>query len=194
MAELSTPFRKSRAGGPGADGGVRPTLLVTVLSDRRRGQATVEFALVGGAVLVPVLFGIIYLAQLLWVWHSGVEFTRDGARYAATHCAEPNGQNVIDYMQANVPPNIDSAQFQSGGIAQISVQYFQRDPDSGQLGAFSCPAGCDPTCEPDAVTVSVTNYQFQHYVTLLQSVTMPPFATSQSTDGNGCDQTGTCNP
>lgn len=160
----------------------------------RRGQAAVELALVSAAVMVPLLFGIVYLAQLLWVWHSAVEFTRDGARYAATHCWEQNGQNVIQYMQANVPPNIDSAQFQSGGSAQINVQFFQRDPVSGELGPFACAVGCSPACEPDAVTVSVTNYQFQYYVTLLQSVTMPPFATSQSTDGNGCDQTGTCYP
>src|SRR5580698_10005945 len=97
----------------------------------RRGQAAVELAIVSATVMVPLLFGIIYLAQLLWVWHSAVEFTRDGARYAATHCWEPNGTNVLQYMQTNVPPNIDSAQFQSGGSAQINVLYYQRDPVSG---------------------------------------------------------------
>ena len=78
----------------------------------RRGQATVEFALLYGTVMVPLLFGFIYLAQLLWVWHSIVEFTRDGARYAATHCWAADGQNVIQYMQTNVPANIDQAEFQ----------------------------------------------------------------------------------
>jgi Flp pilus assembly protein TadG len=160
----------------------------------RRGQATIEFAILYGTVMVPVLFGIVYLAQLLWVWHSVVEFTREGARYAATHCWEEDGQNVIDYMHANVPPNIDIAEFRAGGRAQISVQYFERDSASGQLAAFACAPGCSAACEPDAVTVTVTSYQFQHYVTLLKSVTIPPFSASQATDGNGCDQTGTCNP
>ena len=29
---------------------------------------------------------VIFVAEMLWVWHSVVDFTRDGARYAATHC------------------------------------------------------------------------------------------------------------
>jgi len=163
------------------------------LSKRRRGQATVEFALLYGTVMVPLLFGIIYVAQLLWVWHSIVEFTRDGARYAATHCWEAGGLNVMQYMQANVPPNIDQIEFQSGGSAQINVQYFQVDPTSGQLGDFGgCAAGS--LCEPDAVTVSVTGYQFQHYVLLLKSIAIPPFPTSQAMGSAVYDQTGVCTP
>src|ERR1700689_3648040 len=91
----------------------------------RGGQATFEFVLLYGTVIVPLLFGIVYLAQLLWIWHSVVEFTRDGARYAATHCWQAGGQNVIEYMQTNVPANIDQAEFQAGGSAQINVAYFQ---------------------------------------------------------------------
>jgi hypothetical protein len=160
--------------------------------DPRSGQATFEFVLVYGAVIVPVIFGILYLAQLLWIWHSVVEFTRDGARYAATHCWQPGAQNVIQYMQTHVPPNVDQAEFQSGGSAQINVEYMQVDPSSGQLAAFNCAAGS--LCEPDAVTVSVTNYQFQHYVSLLKSITMPPFPTSQAMGGAGYDQTAVCTP
>jgi len=163
------------------------------LSKRRRGQATVEFALLYGTVMVPLLFGIIYVAQLLWVWHSIVEFTRDGARYAATHCWQAGGQNVIQYMQTNVPANIDQIEFQSGGSAQINVQYFQTDPTSGQLGDFGGCAG-GSLCEPDAVTVSVTGYQFQHYVLLLKSIAIPPFPTSQAMGSAGYDQTGVCTP
>jgi len=158
----------------------------------RRGQASIEFAITYGAVIVPLLFGIVFVAQMCWVWHSMVEFTRDGARYAATHCWEAGGQNVIDYMQTHVPANIDMAAFQAGGSAQINVLYFQRDPDTGQLTPFSCDAGCSTTCVPDAVTVSVSNYEFQHYSSLLKSVSMPTFPTSQAIASNGCDQTGVC--
>ncbi len=156
------------------------------------GQATVEFALLYGAVIVPLVFGLIFVAQAYWVWHSIVELTRDGARYAATHCwVDSTGSNVVQYMRTNVPPNIDQAQFQSGGLAQMNVNYFQLDPGgTGQLLPYSCPSG--PPCEPDAVTVSVTGYQFQHYVLLLQSVTMPPFPTSQAMGSAVYDQSGVC--
>ncbi len=161
---------------------------------RKSGQATLEFAAVYGVVIVPLLFGIVYVAQICWVWHSMVELTRDGARYAATHCWEPDGQNVIQYMQSHVPANIDSAQFQAGGNAQITVQYSQIDPATGQTVDFGCDAGCSVTCVPDTVAVSVTNYQFQRYSSLLKSVALPPFTGAQAVSSNGCDETGTCIP
>src|ERR1035441_514690 len=58
-------------------------------ADRRPsqgGQALVEFALAWGTVILPLTFMIIYTSELLWIWHSVADFTRDGARYAATHC------------------------------------------------------------------------------------------------------------
>ena len=146
-----------------------------------------------GVVVVPLLFGLILVAQICWIWHSMVEFTRDGARYAATHCWQASSQNVIQYMQANVPANIDGVQFQAGGSAQINVQYFQR-ADDGQLQAFGCAVECSTSCIPDAVTVSVTNYQFQHHATLLQSISLPAFTGSQAVGTAGCDNTGVCTP
>lgn len=160
--------------------------------NRRRGSVTVEFAVMYGAVVTPLLFGIVFVAQICWIWHSMAEFTRDGARYAATHCWTPGGENVIQYMQANVPPTIDISAFRAGGSAQINVEYFSRDPDSGQLVPFSCDAACSTTCIPDSVTVSISNYQFQRYATLLRSLDMPPFPTSQAIASGGCDETGVC--
>ena len=153
---------------------------------RRSGQATFEFALMYGAVIVPLLFGIVFVSQICWIWHSMVEFTRDGARYAATHCYDANG--VQQYMYAHVPPNIDSAQFQAGGSATINVSYFAYDPDIYQYSTFS---GCT-ACVPDAVAVTVTNYQFQRYTTLLKSIALPPFTGSQAIGSSGLDETGTC--
>jgi hypothetical protein len=162
------------------------------IRNRRSGQATVELALMYGAVIVPLLFGIVFVSEICWIWHSMVEFTRDGARYAATHCWQGDSQNVVQYMQTHVPPTIDIAEFQAGGGAQINVQYFQRDPDSGLLGPFTCGVDCSTECVPDAVTVTVTNYQFQRYATLLKSISLPPFSGSEAIASNGCDQTGTC--
>src|SRR5271170_1811913 len=81
---------------------------------RQAGQTTVEFALVYAGVLVPLTFGLIYISQLLWVWHSVVDFTRQGAAYAATHCWESSAANVIGFMRSNVPLMVDRDQFQNG--------------------------------------------------------------------------------
>jgi hypothetical protein len=101
-------------------------------------------------------------------------------------------------MQTHVPRTIDQNQFQSGGTAQIVVQYFQRDPGTGQLIAFAgCSGGCSVDCLPDSVTVSVTNYQFQRFVIFLRlpPVVMPAFPTSMPMESNGCDpEQSVCNP
>jgi hypothetical protein len=163
---------------------------------RRSGQATVEFALVYAGILVPLTFGIIFVSQMYWVWHSMVEFTRDGARYAATHCWQQDGANVINYMQTHIPLTMDQNQFQSGGTAQIVVEYFARDSNN-QLTAFSCNGGCGVDCLPDSVTISVTNYQFQRFMAYLRlpPVQMPAFPTSMPIESNGCDpEQNVCNP
>ena len=165
------------------------------MRSKRSGQAAIEFALLYGAVILPLLFGTVFVAEMYWVWHSMVEFTRDGARYAATHCWQSDNQNVLGYMQSHVPRVIDQNQFQVGGSAQIVVEYFQHDPDSGQLVSFAgCSADCAVSCVPDAVTISVTNYQFSRFVNLvkLPPVVLPAFPTSMPIESNGCDQDGNC--
>src|SRR5665213_2098806 len=167
---------------------------------RRRGQATIEFALLYGGILLPLTFGIVYVAEMYWVWHSMVEFTRDGARYAATHCFQTDTQNVVTYMQTHVPVNIDLAQFQVGGAAQINVVYQQLDPaGTGTLGPMQCDGTCSTDCVPDAVTVSISNYQFRRFVGYLNlpPVVLPPFPTSVSVQSNGCNGDNgqvVCNP
>lgn len=156
---------------------------------RRAGQSAVEFALLYSAVILPLTFGIVYVAEMYWVWHSASEFTREGARYAATHCWQPDGQNVVNYMQTHVPVNIDLSQFQTGGSAQINLQYFSRDPAGGQLVPFTCDGTCSPTCIPDTVNVNVTNYEFRRFVSFLglPPVVMPTFPVSVPMQGAGCD-------
>lgn len=163
---------------------------------RRSGQAAVEFALVYVGVIIPLTFGMIFLCEMLWVWHSVVELTRDGARYASTHCYEADGGNVTSYMQSHVPLMIDMQQFIQGP-AQLNVVYYAKDPDTGQLTTFSCPTDCSVDCEPDAVSVSVGNYEFSRFLTYLKlpPITIPPFTTSLPMESVGCDpQAGTCLP
>ncbi|HEY3839332.1 MAG TPA: TadE/TadG family type IV pilus assembly protein [Bryobacteraceae bacterium] len=164
----------------------------------RGGQATVEFALLFVGVLVPFTFGILYVAQLLWVWHSMVEFTRDGARYATTHCWQSGGANVLAYMYSSVPPNIEQAQFNTPNAnATLTINYYTVDPDSGTLTDFSCDSDCSITCVPDVVSVSIQNYIYTNFFTFLNlpGVQMPSWLTTLPMESAGCDpSSGVCNP
>jgi len=160
------------------------------------GQEVVEYALLAAGVLVPMVFAIIFTAEMFWVWHSVVDFTREGARYAATHCWQSGAGNVTNYMTTHVPAMIDMDQFQSGA-ATITVEYFARDPETGTLASFACDGGeCSTGCVPDAVTVSVTNYEFRRFVSYLglPAVPLPDFRASMAVGSAGCDETGTCLP
>jgi hypothetical protein len=167
------------------------------MASSERGQATVEYVIVSAGIVLPVTFAIVFTAQLLWIWHSVVEFTRDGARYAATHCWQSDTQNVTDYMKQHVPPTVDMDQFQNGP-AQITVSYFAKDPDTGQLVDFTCDGGdCSTMCVPDAVTVRVTNYEFRKFMGYLglPPVSVPDFYTTLPIESAGCDpEQGTCLP
>ncbi len=44
-----------------------------------RRQASIEFALLYSAVILPLTFMVVFVSEMLWVWHSVVDFTRDGA-------------------------------------------------------------------------------------------------------------------
>ena len=162
---------------------------------RRSGQATVEFAVLYTTVALPLTFMLIVTAQMLWIWHSVVDFTREGARYAATHCFTGDGSNVVGFMQANVPAMIDQNQFQNG-TAVIQVLYYSRNPD-GTLSAFAgCDGTCSPACIPDAVSVGITSYQYTRFSGFfkLPPVTIPPFTTSVPMESAGCDEAGNCIP
>ncbi len=156
---------------------------------RRSGQATLEYALLFVGVIVPLTFGIIFLCEMLWVWHSVVDLTRDTARYAATHCYMSDGSNVTTYATSHVPLMIDMNQFIQGP-ATINVAYYQQDPSSGQLIQFAgCQTECSVDCTPDAVTVTVSNYQFSNFLSFLKlpPLTIPAFPTSLPMESAGCD-------
>jgi hypothetical protein len=155
-----------------------------------------EFALAYAAVLIPLTFGLIYVSQLLWTWHSVNDFTRQGAGYASTHCWVNSGSNVVDFMTSHIPPMFNQDQFQNGP-AEIHVDYFGKDPDSGALTPFSCDTDCSVSCVPDTVTVSVTGFEFRAFFTSLglPPVQIPDFRASAPMESNGCDpEQGVCLP
>ncbi len=163
---------------------------------KRNGQATVEFALVYAGLIIPITFALVFTAQLLWVWHSANEWTRDGARYAATHCWMAGGSNVAQYMRANVPVNIDQDQFQNGQ-ADVEVLFYARDAESGLLTEFTCDGECSAACVPDVVTVRVNRFEYRRFLNYLglAPIQMPNFSNTVRIESAGCDpETNSCTP
>lgn len=155
---------------------------------RRAGQQLAEFAISYAFLFLPLSMMIIFTGQLLWVWHSAVEYTRAGARYASTHCYQAGGTNVVTYMRANVPPMADRDLFRDGS-AELEVTYYQRDVTTGELGEFTCSgADCSRDCVPDMVRVRIVNYQFRGLQSYfgLPPVSLPNFQTSLPVESIGC--------
>jgi hypothetical protein len=76
------------------------------------------------------------------------------------------------------------------GRANIEVQYFARNPETGLLEDFTCEgAECSTDCVPDAVTVQITGYEFTRAMTYLgvNPVPLPDFRTSLPMESAGCD-------
>jgi len=162
----------------------------------RAGQTTVEFVLASAGILLPLTFGLVFIAQLLWIWHSVNEFTRQGASYAATHCWQSSAGNVLGFMRSNVPLMINQDQFQNNQV-QIAVSYFGLDPASGQLAPFSCDSECSTSCIPDTVSVSVTGFSYSPFggARSLPAIPIPNFQTSLPMESAGCDpEQGVCLP
>jgi Flp pilus assembly protein TadG len=169
------------------------------MAERKRSQAgavSVEFAIAYLMVFLPLTFAIIFTAELLWVWHSAADLTRDGARYASTHCWQSDSGNVQSYIRTHLPAMVDQSQFQDGTV-DLAVTYYAKDPDTGTLSAFSCDGDCSTSCVPDAVTVAVRNYEFRQFMSYvgLPPVQMPDFQTTMPIESAGCDpEQGTCLP
>ena len=120
------------------------------------GQQAMEYVILYAGVLMPITFAIIFTAQVLWVWHSVVDFTRDGARYAATHCWQAAGDNVLEYMRTHVPLMVDRDQFQAAGQELDSGPVlFARPRDRRSGGLRLRPGECSTLCVPDTVTVRI---------------------------------------
>ncbi len=157
---------------------------------RSHGQATVETALIMMTVMLPLTFGVVALADLAWTYHALVTLTRQGARYAATHCfQDDSGSNVATWMQANSPPFLDRPQLASGTV-QILVNYWSHDLANQVSNPFSsCGSTCTPQCVPDSVTVSISGYQFKHLLPLLglQPLEVPGFSTTVEIQSAGGD-------
>jgi len=162
-----------------------------------RGATTVEFALAYGLILLPLTFMFVFACQMLWVWHSVAEWTRAGAKYAATHCFQTGGDNVRNWMRANVPRMVDQERFRQGEV-EVNVEYFVQDPATGAPTAFECQAAdCSVECIPDQVRITVAAYEYRRMFDVLglAPVPLPDFRTTVSMEGAGCNaEEATCLP
>lgn len=155
----------------------------------KRGAATVEMALALMAGVVPLTLGLIVFTEIAWTYHALATITREGARYAATHCYQDSaGSNVVNWVQANAPLFPDRALLASGGIS-IQVTYWTHDPLTNESVPPLCSASCSAQCVPDSVTVAITGYQFDHFLTTLglQPLQVPPFSTTVEIQSAGAD-------
>ena len=144
-------------------------------------------ALVLAAGLIPLTLGLLAFAEIAWTYHALVTLTRQGARYAATHCWQDEaGSNVVNWMQANAPPFIDRPQLVSGEV-QIQVSYWTHDLTARQSVPFSCGGACTSECVPDSVTVGISGYQFRHLLGVLglPALEVPSFATTVEVESMG---------
>jgi hypothetical protein len=92
---------------------------------------------------------------------------------------------------------MDQQEFTSG-TAEIQIDYYSRNAETGALETFACDGGdCSTTCVPDAVTIRVTGYSYRTFMNYLglPAVQMPNFMTSMAIESAGCDpEQGTCLP
>jgi hypothetical protein len=154
-----------------------------------RGQASVEMVLVLIAGIIPLTLGMVAFAEISWTYHALVTLTRQGARYASTHCWQDDaGSNVVNWMQTNSPPFPDRPQLVTGGLP-IQVSYWMQDTILNQSVPFSCAEGCSPQCVPDSVTVSISGYQFNHFLPLLglAPLQFPPISATAEIQSAGGD-------
>ena len=162
-----------------------------------RGQSSIETVLALMFGIVPLTFGLFAFSELAWTYHALVTLTRQGARYAATHCwQDDNGSNVVNWMAANAPAFPDRSLLITGGI-QVQVSYWMHDTENHETVPFQCSGGCSPDCVPDSVTVSITGYEFNHFFPLLglPPLQVPPFSTTVPVESAGANpETATSTP
>lgn len=150
------------------------------MNRKQRGLATVEFAVVA-ALLMLLLLAVIEIARMVFVWNTGTEATRRGARVAAV-CPvnDPSVYNVAVFNDDATPG--PSALLNGLSSADVRVEYL----DAGGNAVDCTYCNCDDTCG-DApfvsikyVQVSISNYQHTLLLPppLNVTITMPPFETT----------------
>lgn len=146
------------------------------LFKNQQGVYTVEFAIVGGLVLL-LIFGIFEISRAFWVKSILTEATRRGARIAVVcpinHSAIKNLAVLDDASGDGVSPFLNNF-----STVNISVEYLD---DSGNTTA-NYP-------DIDFVRVSINNYQHRLLIPFIPAdvatLQMPPLSTTLPAESLG---------
>lgn len=138
------------------------------------GAMTVEFAITS-VILILLLMGVVEWARMLFYWNTAVEATRDAARTAV----------VCDLDAAAVRRRITTL-LPMVAAADVDVQYL--------------PAGCSahaaPLCETVTVSFRPEVVIVKTYIPFVpfQSIAMPDFSTTLTTESLQSSPGGVANP
>jgi len=146
---------------------------------KQQGLATVEFAIVA-TLLMVLLLGVIEFARLVFVWNTGTEMTRRGARVAAV-CPvnDPAIQNIAVFNDDGTSG--PSALLSGMSTADVRVDYLDAGGNPVDCSSCNCDDSCGdaPFVSIKYVHVSIENYQHTLLVPLFNvTIPIPPFETT----------------
>jgi len=153
---------------------------------RERGTTTVEFAIIGSAMML-VLFGVIEVGRAVFVLNALSESTRRAARMAAV--CPIDDPAIVEVGLFNVPGGGGSGQIIGGLEAEnIAVEYLNA---SGVVVA-------DPAAsfsQIHFVRTRIVNFQHQMLIPFAEYIfTTPSFATTLRRESLGVPRTGAIQP
>jgi len=154
-------------------------------NQRQRGTTTVEFAIIGAAMLM-ILFGVIEIARAMFVMNALGEATRRAARMA-TVCPI-NDPAIAQVGLFNAPGSSGNRILGNLTAANFAVEYLNNagavvaDP----VGNFS---------QIEFVRTRIANYQHQILIPFATSlITTPSFATTLRRESLGVPRDGVIQP
>ena len=152
---------------------------------QQRGATTVEFAIIGVAMLL-VLFGVIEVARAMFVMNALGEATRRAARIA-TVCPI-NDAAIAQVGLFNAPGSSGNRVVGGLSAANLSVQYLD-----GNGGVVSDPTG--NFAQIQFVRTRIINFQHQMLIPFSTYIfTTPDFATTLRRESLGVPRDGVIQP
>ena len=141
-----------------------------------RGASLVEFS-IAATVFLIAMFVVLEFGRALWVHNALTDAARRGARYAVLHQASDidNVKRVVVYGDpaGGTNPVVDNLD-----IPNVDVSYSPNPPFTLADPPFGLDTG--------AVSVSITNYQFQFVLPIgVTSIQMPSYTTTLTGESAG---------
>jgi hypothetical protein len=145
------------------------------MKKHQRGLFIVEFAIAASALFI-VLYAVIELARVMFIWNTGVEATRRGARVAAVcPIGHPAVADVTVFDDPNAPVGT-SPILRGLTPADVTVAYLDIDGTPGET-VFG---------DIRFVRVAINNYLVDPLIPFVDTTfTLPPFTTTIPSESLG---------